>query len=29
MHQGQVAIDSEIGKGTRVIIRLPLVREEY
>ncbi len=29
MHQGQVAIDSEFGKGTRVIIRLPLVREEY
>ncbi|MBW6509735.1 MAG: cache domain-containing protein [Desulfuromonadales bacterium] len=29
MHQGQVAIDSELGKGTRVIIRLPLVREEY
>lgn len=29
MHQGQVAIDSELGKGSRVIIRLPLVREEY
>ena len=29
MHQGQVTIDSEVGKGTRVIIRLPLVREEY
>ncbi|MFO7766465.1 MAG: cache domain-containing protein [Pelovirga sp.] len=29
MHQGQVAIDSELGNGTRVIIRLPLVREEY
>lgn len=29
MHQGQVAIDSVLGAGTRVIIRLPLVREEY
>ncbi len=29
MHQGQVAIDSELGVGTRVIVRLPLVREEY
>lgn len=29
MHQGEIFIDSEVGKGTRVIIRLPLVREEY
>ncbi len=29
MHQGEIFIDSEIGKGTTVVIRLPLTREEY
>lgn len=29
MHQGQMYIDSEVGEGTTVVIRLPLVREEY
>ncbi|WP_303721344.1 cache domain-containing protein [Malonomonas rubra] len=29
MHQGEIFIDSEIGQGTTVVIRLPLVREEY
>ena len=29
MHQGEICIDSESGRGTTVIIRLPLVREEY
>lgn len=29
MHQGEIFIDSELGRGTTVVIRLPLVREEY
>lgn len=29
MHQGEIFIDSEVGRGTTVSIRLPLVREEY
>ncbi len=29
MHQGDIYIDSEIGRGSTIIIRLPLVREEY
>lgn len=29
MHQGEIFIDSELGVGTTVSIRLPLVREEY
>ena len=29
MHQGEIFIDSDIGQGTTVVIRLPLVREEY
>ena len=29
MHQGEIYIDSQLGKGTTVTIRLPLVREEY
>ncbi|SDZ97222.1 Cache sensor signal transduction histidine kinase [Desulfuromusa kysingii] len=29
MHQGEIFIDSETGKGTTVVIRLPLTREEY
>ncbi len=29
MHQGEIFIDSGIGQGTTVVIRLPLVREEY
>ncbi|WP_072908881.1 cache domain-containing protein [Malonomonas rubra] len=29
MHQGEMYIDSQIGVGTTVVIRLPLVREEY
>ena len=29
MHQGEIFIDSEIGEGTTVVIRLPLTREEY
>lgn len=29
MHQGEIFIDSEIGRGTTVVVRLPLVREEY
>lgn len=29
MHQGEIFIDSEVGRGTTVVIRLPLVREEY
>jgi two-component system NtrC family sensor kinase len=29
MHQGEIYIDSEVGIGTTVVIRLPLVREEY
>jgi len=29
MHQGEIFIDSEVGQGTTVVIRLPLVREEY
>lgn len=29
MHQGEIYIDSQAGRGTTVIIRLPLHREEY
>jgi len=29
MHQGEIFIDSDVGVGTTVVIRLPLVREEY
>jgi len=29
MHQGEISIDSQVGVGTTVVIRLPLVREEY
>ncbi len=29
MHQGEIYIDSEVDKGTRVVILLPLEREEY
>ena len=29
MHQGEISIDSLAGEGTTVVIRLPLVREEY
>jgi len=29
MHQGGISIDSEVGKGTTVVIRFPLEREEY
>ena len=29
MHQGKIFIDSAIGKGTTVVICLPLAREEY
>ncbi len=29
MHQGEISIDSVVGEGTTVVIRLPLVREEY
>lgn len=29
MHQGQVFIDSQPGRGTTVVILLPLVREDY
>lgn len=29
MHQGEIFIDSKLGQGTTVVIRLPLVREEY
>lgn len=29
MHQGEIFIDSGAGQGTTVVIRLPLVREEY
>ena len=29
MHQGEIFIDSEVGRGTTVIIRFPLVREDY
>jgi len=29
MHHGEISIDSQIGVGTTVVIRLPLEREEY
>ncbi len=29
MHQGEISIDSQVGEGTTVVIRLPLEREEY
>jgi len=29
MHQGEISIDSQLGTGTTVVIRLPLEREEY
>ncbi len=29
MHQGEISIDSELGRGTTVSIRLPLVRDDY
>ncbi len=29
MHQGEISIDSQVGEGTTVVIRLPLERKEY
>lgn len=29
MHQGEIFIDSVVGKGTTIVVRLPLEREEY
>lgn len=29
MHHGEIFIDSALGQGTTVVIRLPVVREEY